>query len=77
MNVTLKKVESNDSKGGQTRTHSLVASKSFKAGDVIYTVRDGIRLMIRTAYVLEGISDRSCSGRRRARKWNALFSLPA
>ena len=41
MNVTLKKVESNDSKGGQTRTHSLLASKSFKAGDVIYKVCGG------------------------------------
>ncbi|KAL5530712.1 TOM20 [Sanghuangporus sanghuang] len=36
MNVSLQKVDTTYGKGGQTRTHSLVTTKSFKAGDVIY-----------------------------------------
>ncbi|KAH8113219.1 MAS20-domain-containing protein [Phellopilus nigrolimitatus] len=36
MNVSLKPQDPKESKGGQTRTHSLVAGKSFKAGEVIY-----------------------------------------
>lgn len=41
MNVTIRKNESSEGKGGQARTHVLVASKSFKAGEVIYKVGSG------------------------------------
>lgn len=39
MNVTAKKLESADSPG-ERKSHTLVASKGFKAGDIIYTVID-------------------------------------
>ncbi|EJD01142.1 MAS20-domain-containing protein [Fomitiporia mediterranea MF3/22] len=36
MQVSVKKIDLDQNKGGQARSHLLVASKSFKAGDVIY-----------------------------------------
>ena len=38
MNVSVKQLGSEEIKDGQTRTHVLVANKSFKAGEVIYRV---------------------------------------